>query len=119
VPIGLLGYLDGQPVAWCSIAPSTTFRRLRDDVEPDDRVWSITCFFVRREHRGQGLTKLLLDAAVRHAKQRGAKIVEGYPVDASSPSYRFMGFVPMFKAAGFKEVARAGTRRHVVRRGVA
>ena len=36
------------------------------------------------------------------ARERAAKAVEGYPVDASSPSYRFMGFVPLFKRAGFR-----------------
>src|SRR5689334_9938415 len=28
VPIGLLGYLGGEPVAWCSIAPRSTYRPL-------------------------------------------------------------------------------------------
>jgi hypothetical protein len=28
-PAGLLGYLGGQPVAWCSITPRETSRRLR------------------------------------------------------------------------------------------
>jgi hypothetical protein len=41
--------------------------------------------------------------------------VEAYPVDEAAPSYRFMGFVPVFAAAGFTEVGRAGTRRHVMR----
>jgi hypothetical protein len=42
-------------------------------------------------------------------------IVEAYPVDEAAPSYRLMGFVAQFAAAGFREVGRAGTRRHVVR----
>ena len=41
--------------------------------------------------------------------------VEAYPVDPDSPSFRFMGWVSVFKAAGFREVGRAGTRRHVMR----
>lgn len=77
---------------------------------------SVTCFFVRREHRSEGLSKKMLKAAVAHAKKRGARIVEGYPVDEESPSYRHMGFIPLFKDAGFREVARAGTRRHVMQR---
>jgi GNAT superfamily N-acetyltransferase len=116
---GLLGYLNKEPIAWCSLAPSTIYRPLRKDEEPSDDVWSIVCFFIRREHRGQGLTKVLLEAAVQHAKKRGAKVVESYPVDPESPSYRYMGFVPMCKEAGFREVAKAGTRRHVVRLRVA
>src|SRR5215471_10786736 len=29
VPVGLLGYVEEVPVAWCSIAPRSTYRRLR------------------------------------------------------------------------------------------
>jgi hypothetical protein len=25
-PVGILGYLDDKPIAWCSIAPRTTYR---------------------------------------------------------------------------------------------
>jgi hypothetical protein len=52
---------------------------------------------------------------VEHARRRGATVVEAYPVDPDSPSYRFMGFVSTFEAAGFREVGRAGARRHVMR----
>lgn len=114
-PVGLLAYLDGEPAAWCSVAPSTTYRKLRDDAEPSEDVWSIVCFYVRRQHRGSGIAKKLLQEALRHSKERGAKFVEAYPVDETSPSYRYMGFVSMYTEAGFEEVARAGTRRHVVR----
>src|SRR5947209_17084985 len=27
-PVGILGYVDGEPVAWCSIAPRATYRPL-------------------------------------------------------------------------------------------
>jgi len=61
----------------------------------------------------------LIEAAVAHARKRGATVVEAYPVDPDSPSFRFMGLVSAFKAAGFREVGRAGTRRHVMRLKVA
>lgn len=114
-PIGLLGYWNGEPVAWCSTAPRETFLRLRDDQQDEDGVWAITCFFIRRDHRGKGLSERMLDAAVDLARRSGARAVEGYPVDPDSPSYRFMGFPPLFLSRGFREVARAGSRRHVLR----
>jgi hypothetical protein len=47
---------------------------------------------------------------------QGAKIVEAYPVDVDSPSYRFMGFVPAFEKAGFEPTGqREGKRRHLMR----
>jgi GNAT superfamily N-acetyltransferase len=117
-PIGILGYLGDEPVAWCSIAPRASYRRLGgagEDGDEDDHVWSIACFFVPRHLRGHGVTGRLIAAAVAHARRKGARVVEGYPVDPTSPSYRFMGFRSSFAGAGFEEVGRAGTRRHVVR----
>jgi GNAT superfamily N-acetyltransferase len=70
---------------------------------------------VKRHQRGKGITRQLISAAVAHATQKGASIVEAYPVEPGSPSYRFMGYVESFKAAGFEEVGRAGSRRHVLR----
>ncbi len=117
--VGLLGYLDEEPIAWCSVAPRETYRRLVDDGRSDDGVWSIACFFIVRRLRGQGLSQRIITAAVDFARSRGATAVEAYPVDPESPSYRFMGFVPTFETAGFHEVGRAGSRRHVFRLRVA
>ncbi len=118
-PVGILGYLEGKPVAWCSVAPRSTHRRLVSTDAPHDGIWSITCFFVVRRLRGAAIVKQLLAAAVRHAHAHGAKVVEAYPVDPDSPSYRFMGFVPMFRETGFIELAREGKRRHVMQLSLA
>jgi GNAT superfamily N-acetyltransferase len=115
ISVGILGYLDGEPVAWCSVASRSTYRRLVSGGGLDDGVWSIACLFVVRRLRGLGLAPVIIQAAVSHARAQGASIVEAYPVDADSPSYRFMGFVPVFERAGFQEVGREGIRRHVMR----
>jgi GNAT superfamily N-acetyltransferase len=118
IPVGILGYLDGEPVAWCSIAPRATYRDLgglNDPADATGSVWSLVCFFVLRRLRGQGILRRLIAAAVEYARIRGATVIEAYPVAPDSPSYRFMGFVASFEAAGFREVGTAGTRRHVMR----
>src|SRR5688572_8456526 len=52
---GLLGYSDGEPVGWVSVAPRDEFGRL--DRSPvlgrvdDEEVWSIVCFYIDRNHR--------------------------------------------------------------------
>lgn len=116
VPVGLLAYDAAKPVAWVSIAPRETYRNLGGpEAAPGGVIWSIICFFVPRRLRGQGMTARLIAAAVDHARQHGATVVEACPVDAAAPSYRFMGFVPVFERAGFAEVGRAGKRRHVMR----
>ena len=116
-PVGILAYVEGEPVAWCSVAPRETYRRLGgDEYPPGTNVWAIVCFFAQRPQRGRGITARLLDAACAEAAAAGAGVVEGYPVDHDSPSYKFMGTRPTFLAAGFEEIGRDGTRRHVMRR---
>lgn len=116
VPVGLVGYADGEPVAWVSVAPRDTFRNLGGpDHKPGENIWSLTCMYVRRQLRGEGLGRQLIGAAIAHAREHKADILEAYPVAPSSPSYRFMGFVPAFEGFGFLEVGKAGTRRHVMR----
>jgi GNAT superfamily N-acetyltransferase len=118
VPVGILAYRGGAPIGWCSIAPRETYRPL-GGCDDGERVWSIACFFIPRELRGQKLCEALLDAAIAHAEREGAQAIEAYPVDPDSPSYRFMGFVDLFRRHGFSEVGRAGSRRHVMRLSLA
>ena len=65
---------------------------------------------------------MVLDRAARDLpeehRRAARRVVEAYPVDPDSPSYRFMGFVGTFDAMGFERAGRAGTRRYVVRRRV-
>ena len=118
-PIGILAYDGKQPIAWCSIAPRQTYLTCSLGGEdypgvPEEKVWSLVCFFVPRRLRRLGIMKQLLNEAVKVAGKRGARVVEAYPVDPDSPSYRFMGFVSKFERAGFVETGRAGKRRHIM-----
>ena len=116
-PVGILAYVEGEPVAWCSVAPRETYRRLGGgDYEPGTNVWAVVCFFARRDQRGRGIAARLLDAACAEASAAGADVIEGYPVDPDSPSYQFMGRRPTFLAAGFEDIGRVGRRRHAMRR---
>lgn len=119
-PIGILGYIEGKPVAWCSIAPRPTYRALGGPPEEDEpeSVWSLVCMYVRRDLRQQRIAPRLVEAAIDYARENGARILETYPVDPDSPSYRFGGFLSLYESAGFVEVGRAGSRRHVMRRSV-
>jgi len=113
---GILAYLDDRPIAWCSIAPREAFPVL--DRSPtlkriDDRpVWSIVCFFVARRHRRQGLTQALIQAAITYAKERGAGIIEAYPLipgGARYPRYeQYTGVLSTYEKAGFN-IAKSRT----------
>ncbi len=122
-PVGILAYHQDEPVAWCSIAPREShaaLERYRALPRLDDAaVWAVTCFFVDRRFRRQGLTCALLKAAVDYARSHNAAIVEGYPVDPDSPSYTYMGTPETFRRAGFTDVTPAGQARRVMRFNIA
>jgi GNAT superfamily N-acetyltransferase len=113
IPVGLLAYDDSNPIAWCSIAPRDTYRALGGD-ETIENVWSLVCFFIKKEYRGRHLTELLINEAVNYAKRNGAKYLEAYPVDPHSPSYRYMGYKSTFERMGFTFKHMAGKRRNVM-----
>lgn len=120
---GLLAYADGVPVGWISFGPREEFGRIERSpkLKPIDaqRVVSIVCFFIARQHRRQGVGRVLLRAAVEHARADGVKMLEGYPIDTSAgdrPSADvFTGTLDLFLSEGFTEVARNGGRP-IVRR---
>ncbi|MBL4645962.1 MAG: GNAT family N-acetyltransferase [Rhizobiales bacterium] len=113
IPVGLLAYFKDEPIGWCALAPRETYRPLGGD-ETKEQVWSIVCFFIKRDFRRQGLSSVFLKEAIKFARDHGAKFIEGYPVAKDSPSYRFMGFQPVFEKADFKFIKKAGTRRNVM-----
>ena len=62
---GLLAYDGEEAVGWIAIEPREAYPRLarsRVLAPVDERpVWSITCFFVARPHRGKGITRALIE----------------------------------------------------------
>lgn len=123
---GLLAYVDGKPVGWVSVAPRGVFGRIERSRQlrpvDDQPVWSIVCFYIDRKSRGQGVGSALLEGAVRYAGEKGAEVVEAYPVDAKGKKIPaaelYTGTVEMFRAAGFDVVADRQGRRVIVRRPV-
>jgi len=120
---GIIAYAEGQPVGWCAIGPRERYLRLersrtlaRVDGQP---VWSIVCFFVAKAFRRSGISVALIRAAAEFAASRGAKIVEGYPVEpyaaAMPAAFAWTGTVSAFRKAGFVEVARRSRTRPVMR----
>ena len=124
---GLLAYLEEEPVGWVSVAPRDAFGRVERSAfgraSPTARGgWAIVCFFVDRRHRGRGVGRALLRAAIEHARREGARALEAYPVDASvrrpAAAEAFVGLSSMFEAEGFREVARPYPSRPLVRRAL-
>ena len=120
---GILAYMNDQPIGWCSIAPREAFPKLersrilkRVDNEP---VWSVVCFFVSKAFRRKGISVELLKNAVDFASKRGAKIIEGYPVEPKTnrtpDPFAFTGLASAFRKIGFVEVIRRSETRPIMR----
>ncbi len=120
---GVIGYLESRPVGWCAVAPRSEYgflSRSRVLAAVDERpVWSISCLFVAKEYRRNGLSRELLLGAADLARSHGADLVEGYPIDPGSGPladvFVWTGLHSSFVAAGFEEVVRRSERRPIVR----
>jgi GNAT superfamily N-acetyltransferase len=123
---GILAYADGEPVGWCSVAPREQFSALSRSriLKPvdDKAVWSAVCFFIRKDWRRQGMTVKLLRAAADYVRERGGRILEGYPVDprqgGAPDAFVWPGLASAFLKTGFKEVARRSETRPIMRRNL-
>jgi GNAT superfamily N-acetyltransferase len=120
---GLLAYIDGVPVGWCRIGPREMFDRLEHSASlrrvDDEPVWSVVCFYVHPTAKRMGVARALLKGAEAHAARHGARLVEAYPVGPKQINLdAYTGYAPMYEAAGYDTVRRAG-RRTVVRKQVA
>lgn len=121
---GLLGYLDGQPVSWCALAPREHYPALSRSrvLKPVDErpCWSVSCLFVHREYRRMGVSIQLLRAAINYVRGKGVGLLEGYPVEpkgdkAIPPAFAWTGIPKAYEAAGFSEVARGSPARPIMR----
>lgn len=124
---GLVAYLDEEPVGWRAIEPRTAYAGLlrnfripwdgHTEDRTDDSVWAVTCFFTRAGFRKRGVSRALASAAVRFARERGVRAIEGYPINTKNviSEELHVGTVGVFADAGSTEVSQATVRRVVMR----
>jgi predicted GNAT family acetyltransferase len=90
-PPGLIGYRGKVPVGWVSIGPREEYAKLKRSpvvkAVDEQPVWSVVCFVVPSEYRGQGVARALLKGAVAYAKKQDATLVEAFPVDKPGLSH--------------------------------
>lgn len=122
-PLGLLALDGDEPLGWVAVSPRLDNPRLAKSpvaASGEDPVgtWSVTCFYIARKGRRQGISGALLRAAVDYAAGHGARLVEGYPVDVQGkrpPADLYHGTVSMFESAGFELVERRPPARALMR----
>ena len=123
---GALAFDGDEPVGWCSTGPRSTFpylvRTRALDTNWNETTWSITCIFIKRGFRGQGVGTKLVKEAVRVAGRHGATAVEAYPAtpyDAEKPmpaAFAWTGVPALYERLRFTRVEKDG--RVVLRKAI-
>lgn len=128
-PPGLLAFDGGRAVGWMQVGsradvPEWNNRGrgsapLHPGEDLDPAVWAISCFFIRRTARGQGLTHRLVEAGLAFAARSGARVVDACPMDQSRDSQSVglcVGSTRVFEKAGFARMAERKPGRPLMRR---
>ena len=121
-PVGVLAYQGDEPVGWCSVSPRAAFDYLARSrvLKPLDQreVWSVSCLFVAKTHRGRGVAVALLRGAASYARASGAAVIEGYPVVPRGrlpDAFAWTGTLAAFERAGFSLAGRHSPARPIMR----
>lgn len=111
-------------IAWaqygsCDELPRIRSRRAYD--EGQDRTlpdWRITCFFVDKKYRREGISAIVLGGALDLIAKAGGGRVEAYPEELvgqkRSAGMLWGGTLGLFEAAGFQKLRKIGKHRWVV-----
>ena len=122
-----LVYDGSAAVGWCQFGPTEELPRIKHKREylsglselPD---WRITCFFVDRDHRHQGVALIALQGALKEIARLGGGTVESYPEDVAgrsvSASFLHNSTVSIFERLGFQRTRRLGKNHWVMKRVV-
>ena len=123
---GILVYAAGRPVGWCQFGRTSELPRIDSGLKyrslgaarepsPD---WRITCFFVDRPHRRNGVALAGLRGALEAIRAMGGGLIEAYPSTNARAVAVWFGTVSMFQACGFREVAPFGRSNVLMRRSL-
>jgi GNAT superfamily N-acetyltransferase len=127
-PPGLLAFEDGKAVGWMQIGPRADVPEWNNPgrgsapVDPadvdDQRVWAISCFFIRVKVRGRGVSHRLVEGGIAFARDNGARLLEACPIDLSRDSRSiglFVGSSRVFEKAGFERLVERKPGRPLMR----
>ena len=118
---------NGVAQGWCQFGspeelPNIKHRREYDKDAPTRPDWRITCFYVDKRHRGQGVARAGLEGALAQIARAGGGLVEAIPevTDGRQAQGRFLfsATVELFEDYGFSRVRQVGKHAWIVSREV-
>jgi GNAT superfamily N-acetyltransferase len=121
---------DGdQVIGWANYGSPAELVRINHQKEynatqPNPAPYRITCFFVDRDRRREGIAREALAGALDLIAKEGGGTVEAYPHDLplgkkTSASFLHGGTRTLFEAAGFTYDRPLGTQRTVMHKTIA
>ena len=118
---------DGVAQGWCQYGspeelPGIKHRRVYDQDAPPLPDWRITCFYVDKKHRGQGIARTALEGALDQIAEAGGGLVEAIPevtAGREAPGrFLFSATVELFEEHGFTRGRQVGKHAWIVSRSV-
>ncbi len=118
---------DGLAQGWCQYGspaelPNIKHRRAYDKDAPPRPDWRITCFYVDRKHREQGIARAALEGALDQIAHAGGGLVEAIPeVTAGREAqgrFLYSATVELFEQYGFARDRQVGKHAWIVSRVV-
>lgn len=118
---------DGAAQGWCQFGspeelPKIKHRREYEKTPPPTADWRITCFFVDKKHRGQGIARAALEGALEQIARLGGGRVEAISeVTAGREAqgrFLFSATVELFEDCGFTRVRQVGKHAWIVSKAV-
>lgn len=125
---GLLAYIKGVPVGWCSIGPREHFPKIENspslNIPMPENAWVVSCIFIAPAWRGHGIGGRLIEAAAEYAKHMNAAAIYGYPNKSSKnkplpAAFVWTGLAVMYRRAGFRLLSSRKFKRPVYRKALA
>ena len=109
-----------MPVRQPGELPGIKHKRAYDKAVPPPPGWRITCFFVDKNHRGQGIARVALEGALDQIAHLGGGLVEAISeVTAGREAqgrFLFSATVELFEQNGFTRVRQVGKHAWIVSR---
>ncbi|MBG0762237.1 GNAT family N-acetyltransferase [Acholeplasma laidlawii] len=118
-----LVFHDEECIGWCQYGQPAELPNIyhKKEVEAKNPLpdYRITCIFVDRDYRNQGISSLALNGALDLIKQNGGGIVESYPQDTQGKTYTssflYNSTRQIFERAGFEYIDTKGKNHCIMR----
>ncbi|MDX6325782.1 MAG: hypothetical protein QOK15_2136 [Nocardioidaceae bacterium] len=116
---------DGLAQGWCQYGDPEELSNIKhqrqyDKDAPPRPDWRITCFYVDKRHRGQGVARAALEGALDHIALAGGGLVEAIPevtAGRDAPGrFLFSATVELFEEYGFTRGRQVGKHAWIVSR---